>query len=776
MPGLRLFISCIIFTALCGAGELRAAPAPPDAVQSIAAQQLRQFGEKYCFSCHGAEKQKGDFDFRPYAGKGFTPGERKAWEKIAEVIESQEMPPPKAKVQPPGSQRDSLVQWIDAQLTGNEAKEKNPGRVTLRRLNREEYRNTIRDLFAMDFDPSEFPSDETAYGFDTIADVLTIQPLLMERYLAAADQIVSKILAGQKKVAPSESFRGERMKASKGVEWIHPVANGVLGFYREADASIEVKFRSDGEYVLQFRAYGDQAGPDAPKLAVSVDDTQVAIFDVKNSGKPASYEVKTRVKAGSHLVRAEYLNNYNESNHPDRKMRGDRNVYVAGLSVTGPVDVKIEPSESFRRVFARMPEPGGESKTARELIASLIPRVYRRPVAAAEVERLGRLADAALADKAPFTEAMGVAVQAMLCSPNFLFRWELDPDALKPGPVRNLNDYEVASRLSYFLWSSMPDERLTELAAKGELLKGDKLRSEVKRMLADWRAQEFVRNFSSQWLQIRAVDEVEIDEKMFPKFSAKLRDAMKEETRLFFDAIVREDRSIFDLIETDFTFVNQQLAEHYGLPAVQGNEFQRVKIPSGSPRGGVLSQGSVLIATSMPTRTSPVVRGKWVLEQILGTPPPPPPANVPPLEETKVDKDASLRVRLEQHRANPDCAVCHAKIDPVGFTLENFDAIGTWRTQDGNSRIDTSGKFADGSNVDGFAGLKKYLKGEKFARAFAQKMMTYALGRGIERADKQTLDAVQRQMAAGGYKMSALISAIVTSDPFLKRKRDVAAR
>ena len=764
---LRIF--CILAVAVCAARKT-------DGAQAFDAPQLKQFGEKYCFSCHGAEKQKGDFDFRPYAEKGFTPGERKAWEKIAELLESREMPPPKSKTKPSESQRDALVQWIDSQLTGSAAGQKNPGRVTLRRLNRSEYRNTIRDLFAVDFDPSDFPSDETAFGFDTIADVLTIQPLLMERYLAAADQIVPKILAGQKKAAPSELFRGDRMKASKGVEWIHPVANGVLGFYREADASLDVTFRSDGEYVLQFRAYGDLAGPEAPKLAVFLDGMELAIFDVKNSGKPAPYEVKARVKAGKHSIRAEFLNNYNESNHPDPKMRGDRNVYLASFSVTGPVDVKIEPSESFRRVFARMPESGAESKTARELIASLAPRVYRRPVAAAEIERLGRLADSALADKAQFTEAMGVAVQAMLCSPNFLFRWELDPDALKPGAVRNLNDYEVASRLSYFLWSSMPDARLTELAAKGGLLKGDTLRTEVKRMLADPRAQEFVRNFSSQWLQIRAVDEVEIDEKKFPKFSAKLRDAMKEETRLFFDAIVREDRSIFELIETDFTFVNQQLAEHYGLPGVQGGEFRRVKIPSGSPRGGVLSQGSVLLATSMPTRTSPVVRGKWVLEQMLGTPPPPPPANVPPLEETKVDKDASLRVRLEQHRANPDCAVCHAKIDPVGFTLENFDAIGAWRTEDGKNRIDTSGKFSDGTNVDGFAGLKKYLKGEKFARAFAQKLMTYALGRGIERSDKTALDAVQKQMVAGGYKMSALVAAVITSDPFLKRKRDTAAR
>ena len=623
----RNFLRCIL-AAICCAGFARAE-------QAAVAAQLKQLGEKYCFACHGAEKQKGDFDFRPYAGKGFTPAERKAWEKIAELLESREMPPPKSKAKLPESQREALVQWIDAQLAGSDAGQKNPGRVTLRRLNREEYRNTIRDLLAVDFSAEDFPSDETAYGFDTIADVLTIQPLLMERYLAAADEIVAKLLA-------------------------------------------------DGK--------------------------------------------------------------------------------------------KSQPSESYRRFFTKQPEPGAEVKVARELLWALVPRAYRRPVPEPEIERLVKLVEGALAEKAPFTEAMGVAVQAVLCSPNFLFRWELDPDALKPGAVRSLNDTEVASRLSYFLWSSMPDAQLTDLARKGELLKGDTLRREVTRMLADWRAQAFVGNFSSQWLQIRAVDEVEIDEKKFPKFSARLRDAMKEETRLFFDAIVREDHSVFDLLDADFTFVNQQLAEHYGLPAVQGTEFRRVKIPAGSPRGGVLGQGSVLLATSMPTRTSPVVRGKWVLEQMLGTPPPPPPANVPPLEETKVDKDASLRVRLEQHRANPDCAVCHAKIDPVGFTLENFDAIGEWREQEGNNRIDASGNFADGTKVNGVAGLKKYLKGEKFARAFEQKMMTYALGRGTERADKAALDAVNRQTAAAGYRMSALIAAIVTSDPFLKRKRDVAAR
>ena len=762
----KMLAAAAVFLAGFAAGA--ATPVP------VAGQQMMKFSEEYCFNCHGAKKQKGDFDFEPYAAKPDVLRERKVWEKIAELLESHEMPP-KGKPQPSEEQREAMVQWIDGQLAAGDSGQRNPGRVTLRRLNREEYKNTIRDLLGVDFDPSDFPQDETAFGFDTIADVLTIQPLLMERYLAAAEEIVSRVLAGNRQGSPVESHRGERMNPSN-LEWVRPIGGGVMAFYREGDAAASVEFRGDGEYTLRFRAYGEQAGPEAPKLAVSLDGTQLAIFDVKNSGKAAAYELKTTVKRGSHKITAAYLNNYHEDNHPDPKMRGDRNLFVAGFDVVGPLGAKIEPTASFQRVFAKLPEPGAEVKVARELLWAFVPRAYRRPVPEPEIERFVKLVNGALAGKASFTEAMGVAVQAVLCSPNFLFRWELDPDAFKPGAVRELNDFEVASRLSYFLWSSMPDPQLMDLARKGGLLKGDNLRHEVARMLADWRAEAFVRNFSSQWLQIRAVDEVEIDEAKFPKFNGQLREAMKEETRLFFDAIVREDRSIYDLIDTDFTFVNQRLAELYGLPAVQGDKLRRVQLPAGSPRGGVLGQGSVLLATSMPTRTSPVVRGKWVLEQILGTPPPPPPANVPPLEETKVDKDAPLRVRLEQHRANPDCAVCHAKIDPVGFTLENFDAIGAWRTQDGKSAIDASGTFPGGVKVDGVAGLKRFVKSEKFARAFAQKMMTYAIGRGIERQDKAALDAVMRQTVAGGCRMSALINAIVTSDPFLKRKRDVAKR
>jgi len=744
---------------------------PPAQAEGPTPEQLHKFGQEFCFKCHGAQKQKGDFNFETTLEHIDVAKNRKDWEKIAELLESGEMPPDD-KPQPPDKDRQALIQWIDAQLSGAEA---GPGRVTLRRLNREEYHNTIRDLLAVDVNTSEdFPADETAYGFDTIADALSLPPLLMEKYLDSADKVMTKALAGAEQGPPSKTLRGRQF--SEHGDDVRGLDDGSMGFYREGEAVTNVGFPADGDYTLRVKAVGEQAGPEPPRIAVSIDGQKVGEIAVKASGTPALYEVKTAAKGGSHQLALAYLNNYKDENNPDPKMRGDRNAFVSSVEVVGPAHLRKDMPESFKRIFTKLPQPGEEAKVARELIGNFAAKAYRRPVTADEVERLAKLADAAMADKAPFTEAVGVAIQAAISSPTFLFRWEMDPAAMKPGEVRNLGDYEVASRLSFFLWSSVPDQELTDLAAKGELLKNDNVRKQAERMLKDWRAGAFVRNFSSQWLQIRAIDEVNIDEKKFPQYTWQLREAMKEESRLFFDAIVHENRSIYDLLEANFTFVNQRLAELYGLPDVKGDKFQRVTLPAGSPRGGVLGQAAVMVATAMPTRTSPVIRGKWVLEQLLGTPPPPPPANVPPLEATKVDKDAPLRVRLEQHRQNPDCAVCHAKIDPVGFALENFDPIGQWRTQEGNNPIDTSGTLPNGKKIAGLADLKQYVKGEKFARNLAQKMLTYALGRGLNRGDKAAVDTIMAQLKKDDYKITSLIESIVVSDPFLKRQRDVAAR
>ena len=727
---------------------------------------LGEVARKFCFDCHGAKKQKGDFDFEPFVARADIAKDAKIWQKVAEALETREMPPSE-KPQPTDAERQAILKWIDESLSQTAAAENNPGRVTIRRLNRTEYRNTIRDLLAVEFDPADFPQDETAHGFDTNADALTLPPILMERYIEASEKIVTMAFTGEKAGSPVRKIRGTQFKSAD--ENFRAIDKTVVGFYREAEAVVDVPLEAEGEYVLRALAYGEQAGPEAPELAVSIDGERVAEFDVKASRKPEGYEKKLTLKAGSHRLGIAYLNNYNDSNNRDPKLRGDRNLFVSAIELTGPLHVTQDGPESYRCVFTRLPKPGEESAVARELLGAFATRAFRRPAEPAEVEKLGKLVDGVLAQKAPFVEAVSVGVQAILCSPAFLFRRELD--SAKPGDVRTLNDYEVASRLSYFLWSSMPDQPLADLATRGELLKDGNLEKQTLRMLRDARATTFAHNFAEQWLQLRALDEIDIDRRKFPKFNGDLREAMIDESRQFFSAVLSENRSVFDLIEADFTFANERLAELYGIADVKGDKLRRVALPAGSPRGGVLGQSSVLLATSMPTRTSPVIRGKWVLEQILGTPPPPPSANVPPLEDTKVDKDASMRVRLEQHRANPECAGCHAKMDPVGFAMENFDAIGAWRTHEGPTLIDTASELPNGRKLAGFDELRKYLKSDKFARAFAQNLATYALGRGLERYDRPAIDQIVAKAKADQFRIQTLIVAIVTSDPFLRRKQ-----
>jgi hypothetical protein len=826
------------------------------------------------------------------------------WEKFAEALASREMPPEK-KPQPTDAQRQQIVEWIETNLQKLAVSEPpNPGRVTLRRLNKEEYRRTIRDLLGVDFNPEDFPADEFGYGFNNIGDVLSLSPMLMEKYLAASEQIVRKAISVEAVKVPKLRLRGDRF-ASPSSEAIRPLDSRVLGFYREGEAQTEADFIRTGEYLVRLRAYGELAGPEPPKLALRVAGQQAAVFEVK-SAKPATYEARLRVEAGRQPVGVAYLNNYNDSTHPDAKLRGDRNVFLEAVEIEGPFDGKPEPAvkavESWRwklaegvskageqglafgseaaaklewnfpakdeyllrirasgqrggdelpklrvwlgerelgtfeisatgdketvpqvrftagagkewitlafindyydpaknqdrnllvrgveivgpinsaapdlpashtRLIPYPPAPGQELAAAREVLGRFAKRAYRRLVSDEEVARLTRFVELSLKNGGTFAEGVQAAVQAALCSPHFLFRWELDPAALQPGEVRNLGDFEVASRLSYFLWSSMPDDTLFALAERGELLKDGNLEKQVRRMLADGRARALVENFGGQWLQLHNLSEVDPDPRKFPKFSYELREDMKRETYAFLEAIIKEDRSILDLVDARFTFLNERLARHYDLDGVKGNEFRRVELPPDSPRGGILTMGSVLLATSMPTRTSPVIRGKWILEQILHTPPPPPPPNVPPLEGKNIDPNLPLRQKLALHRDNPDCAGCHAKIDPLGFALEQFDAIGAFRTMDGPNPVDAAAKLPNGTEINGAMELKRVIRGDRFAHAFGNFLLTYALGRGLERYDKRALDAILAQAKAENYKVSTLVTAIVKSDPFLQRK------
>ncbi len=749
---------------LAPAGILSAADGP-----LTLAKDIRPVLEEYCFDCHNPDKKKGDVNLEEVAASPKMEQHRAVWDKVAEVLENGDMPPEK-KPQPTEGERHLLLSFLDGQLSKLDCTtNRNPGRVTLRRLNRSEYRCTVRDLLHVDYWPEDFPNDEVGYGFDNIADVLSLSPLLMEKFMAAAGEIATKAIVADGK-AKLPRFKGSSFGPQLEPA-IHALEDDTLAFMREGEASREIDFPKDGDYILKVRAYGDQAGTEPPKLAVRLDGKELKVLSVPvTEEQSATYEVPAHVEHGAHRVAFAYLNNYVDATNSNPKLRGDRNVYLRYLEVAGPPGLDPQLPESHRSLIVKMPKPGEEHAVARELLAPFLKRAYRRPVSNGEVERVAQFVDLAMRQKGSFLEGMQVAVQAVLCSPEFLFRWELDATVPKSGEIRTLNDFQVASRLSYFLWNSMPDEELFGLAERGELLKEGNLEKQTRRMLKDWKAREFVNSFADQWLQLRNIWVVSPDPGTFPKWNEGLKSLMQEEAERFFEAVMKEDRSIYDLVDGKFTFLNEQLAQYYGIDGVKGVDFRKVALSPESPRGGVLTLGGVLLATSTPTRTSPVIRGKWVLEQILGTPPPPPPANVPPLpEQDKVNQSGSLRQRLEAHRAREECAACHKRMDPLGFALENFDATGAWRDKDGKFPIDASGKLPSGKQFSGPSELKQILKsGKNFKVALAEKLMTYALGRGVESYDRCAIDSIVTSLSDKGDKFSALVLGIVSSDPFLK--------
>jgi hypothetical protein len=619
-PRLGLALAALLTSAALASAGPPAKPAP-DYQKDIAPLVTR-----YCVSCHKGPRARGGLVLDKFPDQATVLKGRLTWEKVADALRAGDMPPPN-RPRPGAAELDTLNAWLDAVvLKADCAGQKDPGRVTLRRLNRAEYNNTIRDLVGVDFRPGDdFPSDDVGYGFDNIGDVLSLPPLLMEKYLAAAEKVVDRAFAG----------------------------------------------------------------PAARKRIMTV--------------------------------------------------------------------------------------PFENEEAARRILRGFAERAYRRPVNEEELRRLLRFVELAQKNGDGFETGIKLALQAVLVSPHFLFLVELDRRPNDPRSVRDLNDFELASRLSYFLWSSMPDDELFRLARERALRKGGVLEAQVRRMLKDSRARALTDNFAGQWLQTRNLKGFAPDPGLFPAFDEKLRAAMRKETELFFECVVREDRSVLDFIDSDFTFLNERLAKHYGIPGVQGDELRKVTLTGAAraARGGVLTQATVLAVTSNPTRTSPVKRGKWILENVLGTPPPPPPPGVEELQEGKdVELKGSLRQRMEQHRADPSCASCHQRMDPLGFGFENFDAVGAWRDKEGKHAIDPSGVLPNGQSFKGPAELKAILKGrsDAFARCLAEKMLTYALGRGVERSDRCAVDEIARNLAREQYKFSALVLQIVKSDPFQKRR------
>lgn len=762
-----------ILLALWVASDCAArALASDDKGEAAFRDRVKPFLAKYCTDCHGGSEPEKELALDKFQDAAAVSAQREVWAKVRKYLQSRIMPPKDAS-QPTSQELRSVIGWIDSHFSGVDCSlKRDPGRVTLRRLNRTEYNNTVRDLVGVDFHPADdFPADDVGYGFDHIGDVLSMPPILLEKYLAAADQIVDKaIYVHTPDKTPKKTFMATEVQHKGG-------GPDRIGWQLASTGEVwtEVDFAARGEYLLRGRAFAMQAGEELAKMAFKLDDKQVYVADVAaEPGAPEVYATKLTVAPGKHRFTLAFINDFYDPNNPDPKRR-DRNLTIDYLEVQGPLDARpADLPDSHKKILYCQPARGRERDCAEKIISRFASRAFRRPATKEEVGRLVKFVDLARADGESFERGIQLACEAVLVSPHFLFRVEEDP---KPGEngadangIHAINEYELATRLSYFLWSSMPDDELFHEAFKGRLRKN--LRRQVERMLKDGKSRALVDNFAAQWLQIRRLKNAAPDPKRFPGFDDELRQAMLEETRLFFSAVIDEDRSVLDFLDTDFTFLNERLAKHYRIHGVTGPEFRRVKLDD-PDRGGLVTQASVLTVTSNPTRTSPVKRGKWILEELFDMAPPPPPPNAGELkDDEQVAATGSLRQRMEQHRANPSCASCHSLMDPLGFGLENFDAIGAWRDRDGAFAVDASGKLPDGSSFQRPRELKAILKQKKdeFVRCLAGKMLTYALGRGLEPNDRCAIDDISDGLAKSDYKFSALIHAIVASDPFQKRR------
>ena len=735
-------------------------------------RQIRPLLDKHCSACHANGKHKGDVDLDPFKDVISVQSARDQWGHISEVIKQKVMPP-ESKPPIPPAELAALTSWVEDALAFCDCSgPRDPGRVAIHRLNRTEYNNTIRDLLGVDFEPdNDFSADDTGYGFDNIADVLTMSPLLAEKYLAAADRIMDDII-------PSENARPRVKRISEASIKYSGDTNGAGIIAGKGEATFTHQFSGDGAYELVFHGFQRRAGQDNAKVLMKLDGKDVGTFNV-SAGRENSESFKLKFDAtdGKHKVSLSLANPATQDD-PRTKRTRTRSATMEWVEISGPIQSgPAKPSPLYRRlVFA---EPGNglaDEAAARPVLQRFLTRAYRRPAQADELAAILSLFKSARAEGDTYPQAIRLCCTAVLCSPHFLFRVEIDPkgadsDADHPQPYA-ISDYELASRLSYFLWSSMPDDVLFAAAASKKLREPGELEAQVVRMLKDSRSSALVDNFVGQWLELRNLADYKPDPTVYPAFDDALREAMQTETRDFVQYIMTGDRSLFELLSADYTFVNERLAKHYGLAGVSGPEFRKVSV-HGTGRGGLLTQASILTVTGMPTRTSPVKRGKFILDNILGTPPPPPPANVPTLsEDAKDTSTATLKVRLEAHRKDPNCAVCHIKMDAIGFSLENFDAIGGFRTRDGKFAVDSRGTLPDGSTIEGSDGLRQMLLQQRnaFLNTMVRKMLTYALGRGLEHYDQCTVKDIEAACAKDGYKFSSLVLAIVKSDAFEKRR------
>lgn len=731
-------------------------------------KDVKPLTQKFCSGCHSGKEPPAGIDVAKAKGDGDLQADSAHWERVIRALRSNHMPPANAP-QPTREQREALIASLESILSGN-CTLQDPGRVTIRRLNRTEYSNTIRDLMGVEFRATaDFPSDDVGYGFDNIGDVLTLSPLLMEKYLDAAEKIAEMAIATQ--TSKSTRYEAEKMSAGEGTNL---TIEGDRSFFTNGTSTISHPVAMAGSYRVAVTAFGQQAGPDPCRMQVTVDGRPIqGPIEVKATA-PTVYELPLELGVGTRVIGVSFLNDYYQPNATDPKQR-DRNLLVRQIEVVGPFGGSAYP-ETTTRIIPQQPAKGSEVEMAKQYLVAFASKAFRRPVRPEEVEALVRVFKVPHGAKESFNRSMQVAVAAVLVSPQFLFRAELDPKSTDPKTGRLLNGYEIASRLSYFLWSSMPDDVLLREAASGKLNEPTAIEAQVTRMLADPKAKVLANTFADQWLQLRRLEGIRPDPKRFPNFPNATRNLMIQESKMFFNDVVANDRSILEFIDSRYTFLNAQLAAHYDIGGISGSQMQRVELPAGTMRGGLLGQGAILMLNSNPTRTSPTKRGKWILEQILGTPPPPPPPGVDELKPKRADGAVlTLRQQMEEHRKNPDCAGCHSRMDPMGFSLENYDAIGRWRYKDEKDvDIDPSGMLPDGEKFSGPQELKAILLSEKdmFARNLAEKLTVFALGRGVTLRDDCAIDEIAAACKKNDYRISSMIKAIATSDPFRKRRSE----
>jgi cytochrome c553 len=779
--------------ALFAAAALPWSAAWPQAANPRAATALapRALVDQYCVGCHNQKNATAGvaLNIVDFADAG---GNAAILEKVLRKVRTGEMPPA-GMPRPAAPVSAAFTKTLEDALDRAAAAHPNPGRPAVHRLNRAEYSNAIRDVLALDIQPgSSLPVDDSGYGFDNIGDVLSASPALLEKYMSVA-RMVSRLAVGNTNLKPSvEDLPGRRDGAGGGGREPNERASDDLPFDSRGGFALRYYFPVDAEYVIRVKL-GQGGGPDARRLEirqpVAAGLRTIGVTFLRESAK-AEVALLAVGRGGGGAAAAGQQGGREAAPMAELDLRldgvklqrfevpeGNNRPQATGISISGPYNITGPGDTPSRaRIFVCRPSTTkDEEPCARAILAGVGRRAFRRPLTDADLKplltfyRSGR-------EERDFDFGIEKALRALLVSPDFLFRIEQDPQssatASATASVYRIGDLELASRLSFFLWSTVPDDQLLLLAEKGKLHDPAVLDAQVRRLLDDPRAESLVTNFAGQWLYIRNLTQMKPDPDIFPEFDESLRQSFQRETELFFQNILREDRSVMELLDANYTFLNQRLAEHYGVPNIYGSQFRKVTLADPN-RGGLLGQGSILTVTSYPNRTSVVQRGKWILDNLLGSPPPPPPQNFDLEPHAPDGRVLTMRQAMEQHRSNAICQSCHARMDPIGFALENYDGVGKWRDRDDGGVIDASGKLPGGVQFEKAAGLKKILVSDyrgQFEDTVTEKFLTYALGRGLEYYDKPAVRSIMRQAARDNFRISALIGAIVRSTPFQMRR------